>query len=92
MIGDRIKVLRENAGISQAELARRLGISRASVNAWEQGFSSPQASYIVSMAKLFHCSSDYILCLDNEEKISLAAFNSEEISILYKLTDYFGKR
>lgn len=33
MIGDKIRELRENAGYSQAELARRLSVTRSSVNA-----------------------------------------------------------
>lgn len=35
MICDRIKQLREQAGYSQAQLAKRLDVTRSSVNAWE---------------------------------------------------------
>ena len=35
MICDRIKELREKAGYSQAQLAKRLDVTRSSVNAWE---------------------------------------------------------
>ena len=37
MTADRIKVLREARGWTQAELARRLNITRNGVNSWEQG-------------------------------------------------------
>ena len=40
MIADNIKRLRENAGLSQAALARKLGVTRASVNAWEMELSA----------------------------------------------------
>ena len=43
MIADNIKRLRENAGLSQAALARKLGVTRASVNAWEMELSAPTA-------------------------------------------------
>ena len=41
-------------GLFQAALARKLGITRASVNAWEMELSSPTAVYLVEMAQLFH--------------------------------------
>ena len=40
-LADKIKTLREQAGLTQAEVARQLGISRAGVNAWEMGLSLP---------------------------------------------------
>ncbi len=92
MIGTRIKLLREAAGLSQAELARKLSISRSSVNAWESGLSAPTAVNIIEMAKLFHCSSDYILCLEEGQKIDLAGLTEEEVRILYDLLIYFNQR
>ncbi|MCD7797103.1 MAG: helix-turn-helix domain-containing protein [Clostridiales bacterium] len=38
---DRIKSSRENLAVTQAELARKLSVTRACVNAWEMGISIP---------------------------------------------------
>ena len=54
MIADRIKQLREQLGLTQSELAKRLGITRSSVNAWEQGISVPSTQFIVELSGLFH--------------------------------------
>ena len=91
MIGEQIRSLREKAGISQAELARRLTVTRSSVNAWESGLSAPTAAYLVELSKLFHVSTDYLLGLDNTEHISLAGLKEDEVHILYGLLDYFSK-
>ena len=91
MIGETIHTLRENAGYSQAELARKLGVTRSSINAWESGLSAPTAVYIVELAKLFHVSSDLILGLDNAHQISLSGLNEDEIHIIYSLLQYFDK-
>ena len=66
MISDNIKRLRENAGLSQAGLARKLGVTRASVNAWEMELSAPTAQYLVALAQLFHTTTDDILGLDDQ--------------------------
>ena len=66
MIADKIKDLREKQNLTQTALAKRLGITRSSVNAWELGISVPSTQYIVELAHIFHVSTDYLLGLTNE--------------------------
>lgn len=89
MICDRIKQLREQAGYSQAQLAKRLDVTRSSVNAWEMGLSMPTTQYVVTLAKLFHVSADYLLGLTASSIIVLDGYTQEEIELLYKLIRYF---
>ena len=89
MICDRIKQLREKAGYSQAQLAKRLDVTRSSVNAWEMGLSMPTTQYVVTLAKLFHVSADYLLGLTASSSIVLDGYTQEEIELLYKLIRYF---
>ena len=51
MIADKIKALRTSHNLTQAELARRLGITRNGVNSWEQGLSIPSPNYIVELSR-----------------------------------------
>ena len=50
--------------MTQAELAKKLGITRSSVNAWEMGISVPSTQYIVELALLYNVSTDYLLGQD----------------------------
>ena len=61
MIGPRIAALRKDAGMSQAELARKLGISPSAVGMYEQGRREPSADTLVQLSKLFRVSTDYLL-------------------------------
>lgn len=92
MICDKIKELRERAGFSQAQLAKKLDVTRSSVNSWEMGLSTPTTQYIVALAKLFHVSSDYILEIDSSDKINLEGYSAEEKQLLYNLINYFDKK
>lgn len=92
MISDNIKRLRKNMGLSQAMLARKLGVTRASVNAWEMELSSPTAVYLVEMARLFHTTTDDILGLTQEEQISLRGMNDQEKRLIYDLVEYINSR
>ena len=86
---DTIKSLRETAGLSQSALAKRLGVTRSSVNAWEMGLSIPTAQYIVELSQLFHVSTDYLLGLNNTQAIYIDRLSQEEKQILYSLIHYF---
>ena len=47
--------------MTQTELAKKLGITRSSVNAWEMGISVPSTQYIIELSLLYKVSTDYLL-------------------------------
>jgi transcriptional regulator with XRE-family HTH domain len=60
-LSTRIRKARERAHISQAELARRIGISKQAMNAIEGGATDPRASRIVAIAQVLGVSTDALL-------------------------------
>lgn len=92
MICDTIKELRERAGLSQSALAKKVGVTRSAVNAWEMGLSIPTTQYVAELAQLFHVSTDYMLGLDNTESIYIDNLTDEEKHILYSLLNYFHNK
>lgn len=62
---ERLKDLRDRLGYTQSDLAKKLSITRASVNAWEMGISAPSTSWLVELSNLFHVTTDYLLGLDD---------------------------
>jgi len=91
MIYDKIKKLRELNGLSQIELAKKLGITRSSVNAWEMGTNIPTTQYIIGLAKLFGVSSDFILDIESNITLNLDSLTDEEKKIMFSLMQYFSK-
>lgn len=89
MISEKIKSLREDAGLSQAQLARKLDVTRSSVNAWEMGLSTPTTQYVVELCKLFHVSSDYLLGLESGQSLQLYEYTQDEVELVYQLLRYF---
>lgn len=92
MICDTIKEFRERAGLSQSALAKKIGVTRSAVNAWEMGLSIPTTQYIAELTQLFHVSADYMLGLDNTESIYIGNLSEEEKHILYSLLNYFHNK
>lgn len=92
MIADRIKDLRIQHNLTQAELAKKLNITRSSVNAWEMGISTPSTAYLIELAQLFHVSTDYLLGLSATSTLDISSLNEEEINIVYSLIEYFRSK
>lgn len=61
MLGLRIALLRVEKGWSQAELARRIGVSPSAVGMYEQGRREPSLALLVCLAQALDVTTDYLL-------------------------------
>ena len=72
-MADRIQYLRKTKGISQEELADKVGVSRQAVTKWESEQSTPELEKVIIMSDYFGVTTDYILkgiepVVDKEQK------------------------
>ena len=92
MVADRIKKLREQHNITQSELAKQLGITRSSVNAWEMGISVPSTQYIVELAHMFNVSVDFLLGVDATASINVSGLSDDDIELINSIVLHLKKR
>ena len=92
MIADRIKVLREQSGLTQTALAQKLNITRASVNAWEMGISKPSTQYIIELAKIFDVSADYLLGINSSASVNVAGLSDDDIELVHSLVEHLKNK
>ena len=85
----KIKSLREQLGMKQAELAKKLNLTRASVNGWEMGLTVPATSTIIELAKVFHVSTDYLLGMEYGTTLKIDGLSQKEVAILADLVSCF---
>ena len=60
-MNDRLSELRSAAKLTQNAVAKAVGVSRAAVTQWESGLTKPKGEYIHALAKLYGCTTGYIL-------------------------------
>ena len=53
-LAENIRSCRKSLGLTQEQLAERLGVTLGAVSKWERGSSEPELSYIMGLAELFH--------------------------------------
>ena len=87
MTAERIKALREARGWTQAELARRMSITRNGVNSWEQGLSMPSPACLVDLSKVVSVSTDYLLGVERLETVNVTGLDEKDVAMLAQLAD-----
>ncbi len=61
MLGQRIAAMRRHFGMSQAELAEKMGVSPSAIGMYEQGRREPSLEGVVTLSGIFGVSVDYML-------------------------------
>lgn len=92
MTAEKIKKLREARGWTQAELARRLGVTRNGVNSWEQGLSMPSPACLVELAKVFSVSTDYLLGVESLDSVNVTGLAAQDVALLAEMADRLRNR
>ena len=87
---DRVKELRQQHHMTQAELARELDVTRSTVNAWEMGVSLPSVPKLVELAERFSTTTDYLLGIDDKKTLCVEDFTSQEQSLLSIMIEYIN--
>lgn len=64
--GDRVAGAREKAGMSQADLAKRLGVKLKTLKAWEDDLAEPRANKLSMMAGMLNVSLSWLLSGEGE--------------------------
>lgn len=60
-VGARIKEIRQHIGLTQAEVAKKLGIAKQSVTNYESGKSDPSIRNLIALATVLGVTTDYLL-------------------------------
>ena len=85
----RIKQLRKEKGMTQAELSTALGKKQSTARMWEIGRSNPEYSALIDMAKLFGCTTDYMLGLsDFKNNDALNSFSDKFLTFMEGKTGF----
>ena len=89
-IGNKIQELRKKKGISQEELAEKIGVARQTISKWELGETSPDLKQAKELSKIFKISLDELTNNDIKEVLIEKTSNTEKLAgLILKLIKFF---
>lgn len=91
MFGEVIQKLRKSYGLSQVELAGKLGVTKQAVSNWENNNILPSIDMLIRIAQYFSVSCDYLLEMDHRHFIDASELTIEEVSHIQQIVNDISK-
>ena len=92
-MGNKIKKLREKAGMSQTELADKLGLSKSVISAYEKGIRNPSFKVLPLLAETFNVTELYFFekgeWHNQSVTIDISDLNKDQQRIIISLVNEF---
>ena len=85
--GQRLKALRTQAGMTQLQLAQRIGVTKSVVSYYELQERTPSPEVLRKLAGIFKVSTDYLLGLDTRETLDISGLSPEDAALLRTLAE-----
>lgn len=93
-LGDRIKQLRLNKNLNQIQLAKLMDCSSSMVSAYESGVRKPSIDNLLSLARIFNVSTDYLLGNSTRDPnlVDISALTESQRTAIKQLIESIKKK
>lgn len=85
--GKKLKELRMNAGLTQAQLGGMIGVTKSVISFYELQERSPSPDVLIKLSQVFHVSTDYLLGLSTMETIDITGLDKNDIAIIRTMAE-----
>lgn len=85
--GSRLKDLRKQSGLTQQQLAERIGVTKSVVSFYELRERSPSPEVLIKLSYIFHVSTDYLLGIERNKTIDVSELDDEDIKAVQLIVD-----
>ena len=85
--GSKLKDMRINKHLSQEQLAKRIGITKSMVSAYETSMRMPSYEVLIKIALFFNVSLDYLLGLKEYDFLNVSGLSERQKAILADIID-----
>ena len=91
-MGERIRELRKSKNVTQSEMSKRIGVSKAMISSYELEQRQPSYSVLIKIAFYLGVTTDYLLGVEREPSISVTGLNKKEREVITNLIDVLRNR
>lgn len=84
-LGSRLTALRKEKGLTQEQLAEKLGVTNQSVSKWENDINAPDISILIMLADLYDTTVDSLLGREKQPIVSTTTKNIDNLILKIKI-------
>lgn len=85
--GSRLKQLRQARSITQKELAKRLGLTKSVISAYETDIRTPSFDTLLHIAAFFNVTTDYLLGAERDMTLDISKLTETDKEIILTLLE-----
>ncbi len=85
--GTRLKELRKQNGLTQQQLAERIGVTKSVISFYELRERAPSPDVLAKLSYVFHVSTDYLLGIERNKTVDVSGLNDEDIKAVQLIVD-----
>ena len=90
-LGEKLKTLRNEKRLTQAQVAERIGVSKAMVSSYEVGSRLPSYEILVKLACFFGVSTDFLLGVSKRKSLDIEGLTERQIELIVGTIDEYKK-
>lgn len=90
--GSRLKELRKQSGLTQQQLAERIGVTKSVISFYELRERTPSPEVLIQLSYIFHVSTDYLLGIKRGRVIDVSELDDEDIKAVQLIVDRLKKK
>lgn len=85
--GTRLKELRKQNGLTQQQLAERVGVTKSVIPFYELKERAPSPDVLTKLSYIFHVSTDYLLGIERNKTVDVTGLSDEDIRAVQLIVD-----
>ena len=90
--GEKLKQLRTDAGMTQAELASRLNVTNSVVSYYELHERTPSPEVLIKLSGIFHVTTDYLLGINHDKLLDVSDLSDDDMKFLLLTIETLRKK
>lgn len=88
---EKLRMLREARHLTQLQVANRIGVTKATISAYETATKTPSVDMLIRLSRLFGVTVDYLVCIDSPQGINVSGLDEDSVAIISALIEKLRK-
>lgn len=84
---NKLKEMRLKAGLSQRQLAEKIGVTHSVISYYELQERAPSPEVLVKLARIFHVTTDYLLGVESKRVLNISDLDEEDVKYIMNTID-----